>query len=57
MTPSLRPTPPHASVDCGNQAGAIDHFGLLGFTRHTAAPGRLIGGSLMVAGMLLIGKF
>ena len=36
---------------------AIDHFGLLGFHRHTAGPGRLIGGALMVAGMILIGKF
>jgi bacterial/archaeal transporter family-2 protein len=36
---------------------AIDHFGLLGFQRHTAGPGRLIGSALMVAGMLLIGKF
>jgi bacterial/archaeal transporter family-2 protein len=36
---------------------AIDHFGLLGFERHTAGPGRLIGSALMVAGMLLIGKF
>ena len=35
----------------------IDHFGLLGFQRHTAGPGRIIGGALMVAGMLLIGKF
>jgi transporter family-2 protein len=36
---------------------AIDHFGLLGFHRHAAGPGRIIGGSLMVAGMILIGKF
>jgi transporter family-2 protein len=36
---------------------AIDHFGLLGFHRHTAGPGRILGGALMVAGMLLIGKF
>jgi bacterial/archaeal transporter family-2 protein len=35
----------------------IDHFGLLGFHRHTASPGRILGGALMVAGMLLIGKF
>jgi transporter family-2 protein len=35
----------------------IDHFGLLGFHRHTAGPGRIIGGALMIAGMLLIGKF
>ncbi len=35
----------------------MDHFGLLGFHRHTASPGRIIGGALMVAGMLLIGKF
>lgn len=36
---------------------AIDHFGLLGFKQHTAGPARLIGGALMIAGMLLIGKF
>ena len=36
---------------------AIDHFGVLGFQRHTAGPGRLIGGAFMIAGMLLIGKF
>jgi transporter family-2 protein len=35
----------------------MDHFGLLGFKQHTAGPGRIIGGALMVAGMLLIGKF
>jgi transporter family-2 protein len=36
---------------------AIDHFGLLGFQRHTAGPGRILGGTLMVLGMFLIGKF
>jgi transporter family-2 protein len=36
---------------------AIDHYGLLGFHRHAAGPGRILGGALMVAGMLLIGKF
>jgi transporter family-2 protein len=36
---------------------AIDHYGLLGFQRHAAGPGRILGGALMVAGMLLIGKF
>lgn len=36
---------------------AIDHFGLLGFHRHSAGPGRILGGALMVAGILLIGKF
>jgi bacterial/archaeal transporter family-2 protein len=36
---------------------AIDHFGLLGFHRHAASPGRILGGALMVAGMLLIGRF
>jgi bacterial/archaeal transporter family-2 protein len=35
----------------------IDHFGLLGFKQHPAGPGRILGGALMVAGMLLIGKF
>jgi transporter family-2 protein len=36
---------------------AIDHFGLVGMHRHAASPGRLLGGLLMVAGVLLIGKF
>jgi len=36
---------------------AIDHYGLLGFHRHAAGPGRILGGALMVAGMLLIGRF
>ena len=35
----------------------MDHYGLLGFKQHTAGLGRLIGGALMIAGMLLIGKF
>ena len=35
----------------------MDHYGLLGFKQHTAGPGRILGGVLMVAGMLLIGKF
>jgi transporter family-2 protein len=35
----------------------MDHFGLLGFKQHTAGPGRILGGGLMIAGMLLIGKF
>ncbi len=42
----------------------MDHYALLGFKQHTAGfkqhtagPGRIIGGALMVAGMLLIGKF
>jgi transporter family-2 protein len=35
----------------------MDHYGLLGFKQHPAGPGRLIGGALMIAGMLLIGKF
>ena len=35
----------------------MDHYGLLGFRQHTAGLGRLIGGALMIAGMLLIGKF
>ena len=35
----------------------MDHYGLLGFRQHTAGAGRIIGGALMVAGMLLIGKF
>lgn len=36
---------------------AIDHYGLLGMHRHIASPGRILGGILMVAGMLLIGRF
>ena len=36
---------------------AMDHYGLLGFKQHTAGPGRILGGALMIAGMLLIGKF
>ena len=35
----------------------MDHYGLLGFKQHAAGPGRILGGHLMVAGMLLIGKF
>jgi transporter family-2 protein len=35
----------------------MDHYGLLGFKQHTASPARILGGTLMVAGMLLIGKF
>lgn len=35
----------------------MDHYGLLGFKHHAAGPARLIGGALMIAGMLLIGKF
>jgi transporter family-2 protein len=36
---------------------AIDHFGLLGFHRHAVGPARILGGTLMVAGMILIGKY
>jgi bacterial/archaeal transporter family-2 protein len=36
---------------------AMDHYGLLGFKQHPASPARMLGGALMVAGMLLIGKF
>jgi transporter family-2 protein len=35
----------------------MDHYGLLGFRQHTASPARILGGALMIAGMLLIGKF
>ncbi len=35
----------------------MDHYGLLGFKQHTASPARILGGALMVAGMLLIGRF
>lgn len=36
---------------------AIDHYGMLEIPRHVATPGRLLGGALMVAGMILIGRF
>ena len=35
----------------------MDHFGLLGFERHSANIPRLVGGALMIAGLFLIGKF
>jgi bacterial/archaeal transporter family-2 protein len=35
----------------------MDHYALLGFQRHTAGVGRILGGALMIAGMLLIGRF
>lgn len=36
---------------------AMDHYGLLGFKQHTASLPRVIGAGLMVAGLVLIGKF
>jgi transporter family-2 protein len=35
----------------------MDHFGLMGFQRHTAGWGRIAGGALMAAGLALIAKF
>jgi transporter family-2 protein len=32
---------------------ALDHFGLLGFARHTAGTGRIVGALLMIAGVAL----
>ena len=36
---------------------AMDHFGMLGFDVHPAGAGRLAGGALMVAGLVLIAHF
>lgn len=33
---------------------ALDHFGLVGFPIHPLSPGRLIGGVLLVAGVILV---
>jgi transporter family-2 protein len=35
-------------------SGVFDHFGLLGLTRHSATPSRLLGAILIVAGVVLI---
>jgi transporter family-2 protein len=35
----------------------LDHFGLLGFTQHSAGIGRLAGAALMIAGVALIAVF
>lgn len=35
----------------------MDHCGLLGFKQHTASPMRLIGGTLMIAGIWIVTKF
>lgn len=35
----------------------MDHFGWMGFEVHRAGIGRILGGSLMVAGLALIAKF
>jgi transporter family-2 protein len=35
----------------------LDHFGLVGFTRHAASPARLAGCAFMVCGLWLIARF
>ena len=35
----------------------LDHFALMGFKQHTASVPRLIGAALMIAGLVLIGKY
>ncbi len=35
----------------------LDHFGLLGFRQHTASPGRLAGGVLLIAGAWMLARF
>ena len=35
----------------------LDHYGLIGFKVHPASPLRIVGGTLMVLGLWLIGKF
>jgi transporter family-2 protein len=36
---------------------ALDHYGLVGFERHTAGVGRLIGAALMVIGVVCVAIF
>lgn len=36
---------------------ALDHFGLLGLTKHSASPLRLTGSALMVVGVWMVSKF
>jgi len=35
---------------------ALDHFGLLGFTRNPAQLARLIGGAMMIVGVILVSR-
>ena len=35
----------------------LDHFGLLGFARHSAGIGRILGALLMIAGVALVAAF
>ncbi len=35
----------------------LDHFGLMGFERHPAGIGRIVGGLAMIAGLVLIAKY
>jgi transporter family-2 protein len=35
----------------------LDHFGLVGFTQHSASPIRIAGCGLMIAGLWMIAKF
>ncbi len=36
---------------------ALDHFGLVGFERHAAGVGRLVGAALMIAGIVCVAVF
>ncbi len=36
---------------------ALDHFGLVGFERHAAGIGRLVGAALMIAGIVCVAIF
>ena len=36
---------------------AMDHWGLMGFEAHPAGIGRLAGGALMIAGLVLVSRF
>jgi transporter family-2 protein len=35
----------------------LDHFGLVGFSQHTASPGSILGCGLMITGLWMIAKF
>jgi transporter family-2 protein len=56
LAPRLGATTLMVLVVAGQLAAAmvIDHFGLLGFTAHTATPTRLAGVALLVAGVVLV---
>lgn len=47
-----------ATVTAGTvTALVLDHFGWMGFEPHAAGLGRIAGGALMIAGLVLIAKF